>query len=95
MKNFFTQIPIVAPTPTPFKDDEVDYQKLSSNIEKWLTTSISGFVLGSHGGEEFHLSDQEKFQILATVVQVNDGHLELVVALEHRQVDVLLAPWHH
>ena len=46
MKNFFTQIPIVAPTPTPFKDDEVDYQKLSSNIEKWLTTSISGFVLG-------------------------------------------------
>ena len=82
MKNFFTQIPIVAPTPTPFKDDEVDYQKLSSNIEKWLTTSISGFVLGSHGGEEFHLSNEEKKTIIDTVVQTNNKNRVVIAGIE-------------
>ena len=32
MNDFFKKIPIVAPTPTPFTNDEVDYEKLSNNI---------------------------------------------------------------
>ena len=54
-------VPIVAPTPTPFNEnDEPDYDLMASNVHKWCSTSLSGFVLGSYGGEEFHLSDEEK-----------------------------------
>ena len=72
MNDFFEKIPIVAPTPTPFTNDEVNYEKLSNNIEKWHNTSISGFVLGSHGGEELHTSIDEKRQIIDTVVETNN-----------------------
>ena len=35
MNDFFNKIPIVAPTPTPFTNDEVDYKKLTiPNLKK-------------------------------------------------------------
>ena len=82
MNDFFKKIPIVAPTPTPFTNDEVDYEKLSNNIEKWHNTSISGFVLGSHGGEEFHLSNDEKRQIIDTVVETNNKKRVIIAGIE-------------
>ena len=52
-----SSIPVVAPTPTPFTGkDKPDYDLLAGNIEKWMATGLSGFVVGSYGGEEFHLS---------------------------------------
>ena len=61
-------IPIVAPTPTPFtKNDIPDYLSIEKNINKWNETSLDGFVLGSYGGEEFHLSEDEKIEIIKVV----------------------------
>ena len=87
---FKHEIPIVAPTPTPFYKDRVDYDRLGRNIEKWIKTDLSGFVLGSHGGEEFHLSDQEKFQILETVVQVNDGRRVIIAGIDEPSPNVAI-----
>ena len=62
------EIPIVAPTPTPFtKNDKPDYLSIEKNINKWNETSLDGFVLGSYGGEEFHLSEDEKIEIIKVV----------------------------
>ena len=87
---FLHEIPIVAPTPTPFYKDRVDYDRLGHNIERWIKTDLSGFVLGSYGGEEFHLSDQEKFQILETVVQVNDGRRVIIAGIDEPSPNVAI-----
>lgn len=76
-------IPIVAPTPTPFKkDDSPDYDLLSANIEKWLGTGLSGFVVGSHGGEEFHLSQEEKTRTVSTVAKAHQGHRFVIAGID-------------
>ena len=52
---------IVAPTPTPFgPDEQIDHERLARNIERWLNTRLSEFVVGSAGSEEFYLSDDER-----------------------------------
>ena len=39
---------VVAPSPTPLKaDDSVDHAAIERNVEKWLKTPLSGFVLNS------------------------------------------------
>ncbi len=59
---------VVAPTPTPFRpDDSVDHDGLARNIERWLKTPLSGFVLGTANGEELALSADEKLEIVRTV----------------------------
>ena len=87
---FKHEIPIVAPTPTPFYKDRVDYDRLGRNIEKWIKTDLSGFVLGSYGGEEFHLSDDEKFQILDTVVEVNGGRRAIIAGIDEPSANVAI-----
>lgn len=57
--------PVVAPTPTPFDaDDKVDFTSLERNVNRWVTTLLSGFVLNSENGEEAFLSEPEKLQII-------------------------------
>lgn len=59
---------IFAPISTPFFNEEVNLSYLRENIHRYNKTSLAGyFVLGSNG-ENKSLSDQEKFQILETVI---------------------------
>ena len=59
---------VVAPSPTPFKaDDSVDHCAIERNVEKWLKTPLSGFVLNSENGEEQFLSEAERLEIVRTV----------------------------
>jgi len=76
-------VPIVAPTPTPFNEnDEPDYDLMASNVHKWCSTSLSGFVLGSYGGEEFHLSDEEKLKLVQIVVDAHDGNKFVIAGID-------------
>ncbi len=59
---------VVAPSPTPFRnDDTVDYAAIERNVERWLDTPLSGFVLNSENGEESFLSEREQLEIVRTV----------------------------
>ena len=76
-------VPIVAPTPTPFNEnDEPDYDLMANNVHKWCSTSLSGFVLGSYGGEEFHLSDDEKLKLVQIVVDAHDGNKFVIAGID-------------
>ena len=65
---------VVAPSPTPFRtDDSVDFGAIERNVQRWLETPLSGFVLNSENGEEAFLSEAERLEIVRTVCRVNDG----------------------
>ena len=59
---------IVAPSPTPFRDDDsVDHGAIERNVRRWLDAPLTGFVLNSENGEEAFLSDHERLEIVRTV----------------------------
>ena len=73
----------MAPTPTPFDhNDKPDLQLLEQNILQWLDTDLSGFVIGSYGGEEFHLSQTEKTDIIKTVSQAHQGQKFVIAGID-------------
>jgi 4-hydroxy-2-oxoglutarate aldolase len=60
---------VIAPISTPFVNEEVNLSYLRENVHKYAKTPLAGFfVLGSNG-ENKSLSEQEKLQILRTVVK--------------------------
>jgi dihydrodipicolinate synthase/N-acetylneuraminate lyase len=61
--------PIVnVPIVTPFDDvDHVDHGALARNVERWLKTPATGFLVGSQTGEEWCLSEDEKLGVAKTV----------------------------
>ncbi len=75
---------VVAPTPTPFdSEDRVDYDVLGRNVERWLKTPLSGFVLGTANGEELALSDTEKLGIVETVSQAHGGERFVIAGIDN------------
>ena len=75
---------VVAPTPTPFdSEDRVDYDVLGRNVERWLKTPLSGFVLGTANGEEWALSDAEKLGIVETVSQAHGGERFVIAGIDN------------
>ena len=63
--------PVVAPIPTPFRtNDSIDFDALESNVNLWLRTPLTGFVLNSENGEEAFLSEEEQLRIVHSVRQV-------------------------
>lgn len=59
-------IPIVV----PFDEaDRVDHDALSRNVERWMKTPATGFLVGSQTGEEWFLSEDEKLAVARTVGQ--------------------------
>ena len=66
--------PIVnIPMAIPFDEsDQVDHAALSRNVERWMKTPATGFLVGSQTGEEWFLSETEKLEAARTVAQTLD-----------------------
>jgi 4-hydroxy-2-oxoglutarate aldolase len=74
---------VVAPSPTPFRDDDsVDYEAIERNVRRWLDTPLSGFVLNSENGEEAFLSERERLEIVRTVDRARDGRMLLIGGID-------------
>ncbi|MFC1783558.1 dihydrodipicolinate synthase family protein [Planctomycetota bacterium] len=54
---------IIPPIPTPFMAEEVAYDKLQENIEKWNQTGISGYIVIGSNGESVYLTREERLKI--------------------------------
>ena len=56
---------VFLPIPTPFSSGgEVDQAALRSNIARWRTTGISGFVILGSTGERVHLDEREYLEVI-------------------------------
>ncbi len=60
---------IFPPITTPFIDGKVAYDKLADNIAKWNQTGLKGYVAFGSNGEYVYLSEEEKLEVVRTVVQ--------------------------
>ena len=60
---------IFPPITTPFVDGRVAYDKLADNIAKWNQTGLKGYVAFGSNGEYVYLSEEEKLNVVKTVVQ--------------------------
>lgn len=70
---------IFPPIPTPFINGKIAYKKLESNIEKWSKTGLKGFVVLGSNGEYIYLSEQEKRDVVETVVQSSPADMLIIV----------------
>ena len=74
---------VVAPTNMPFNADEsLDLDALSRNVDKFCETALSGFVVGSYGGEEFHMGEPEKILSIKTVVEAHAGRKFVIAGID-------------
>jgi len=77
----------VGPMPTPFREDEaVDFGAIERNVEKWLETPLSGFVLNSENGEEAFLSEAERLEIVRAVDRVRAGRRFVLAGVDNPSV---------
>jgi 4-hydroxy-2-oxoglutarate aldolase len=60
---------VFPPITTPFVDGKVAYDKLADNIARWNRTGLKGYVAFGSNGEYVYLSEQEKLDVVKTVVQ--------------------------
>lgn len=74
---------IVAPTNMPFRNDEsLDLDALARNVDKFSSTALSGFVVGSYGGEEFHMGEPEKVAAIKTVVEAHADRRFVIAGID-------------
>ncbi len=56
---------VIAPLATPFgTDGELKLDAFSRNLERYLDSRLSGFVIAGTTGEGLHLSDREKLELV-------------------------------
>ena len=59
---------IFPPIPTPFRcDEEIDYVALESNLKKWNSTGVRGYLVQGSNGEYCFLSMEERVQMVKKV----------------------------
>jgi 4-hydroxy-2-oxoglutarate aldolase len=55
---------IMPPITTPFKGEEVAYDRLKENFQKWNKTKLSGYLVLGSNGESVYLSEAEKLKVI-------------------------------
>jgi 4-hydroxy-2-oxoglutarate aldolase len=71
---------VFVPISTPFRDDEeVDYDALRFNLERYAESGVLGHLALGSNGENRSLTEQEKLQVLETIVK-HKGPGQVVMA---------------
>ncbi|MFA6621871.1 MAG: dihydrodipicolinate synthase family protein, partial [Candidatus Caldatribacteriota bacterium] len=70
---------IYPPIVTPFLEGEVSYSYLTKNIEKLNQSGIKGVIVLGSNGENVFLSEEEKFNVVKTVMKSASKDLQIIV----------------
>lgn len=61
---------IYTPIVTPFnKNEDIDYDKLKQNLDKWGETDLDGIVVLGSNGEFVYLSHEEKLEVVKFAIE--------------------------
>jgi len=69
---------VFIPVVTPFRGEEVAYDRLGANLERWNQTGLAGYVLLGSTGEFPLLGEGEKERVLATARERVPGGKRLI-----------------
>lgn len=75
---------VIAPTPLPWdRSDRLDTDALASNVDRWSRSVLSGFVVGSAGGEETYLSEHELLTAIRTVAEAKADIQDVIGGIDN------------
>jgi 4-hydroxy-2-oxoglutarate aldolase len=77
---------ILLPITTPFGHDLVDHSALRSNIDRWSTTGIGGYVVLGSTGERVHLDEQEYVAVIETARRVVPQSMAFIVGAGQQSI---------
>jgi len=77
---------ILLPITTPFRSDVVDHAALRSNLDRWATTGVGGFVVLGSTGERVHLDEREYLEVIETARRVVPSSLAFIVGAGQQSV---------
>jgi 4-hydroxy-tetrahydrodipicolinate synthase len=77
MEKFKGVYPVIV---TPMKDDyEINYEGLKENVEYFISQNVAGLVINGSTGEFVSLTEEEKENIIKTVVSVTNKKIPIIV----------------
>ena len=77
---------VLLPITTPFRSDHVDHSALRSNLDRWTTTGIGGFVVLGSTGERVHLDEREYLEVIETTRRAVPSSLAFIVGAGQQSV---------
>ena len=69
---------IYPPIITPFENDEVSFDKMKENIDRWNGTKIDGYVALGSNGESVYLTNDEKIGLIKAVKENADKEKKII-----------------
>lgn len=70
---------IYPPIVTPFFKEEIAHDYLAENVQKLSKSGIKGLVVLGSNGENVFLSEEEKFEVVKTVIQSASPEMTIIV----------------
>ncbi|HEY2963369.1 MAG TPA: dihydrodipicolinate synthase family protein [Pyrinomonadaceae bacterium] len=77
---------ILLPVTTPFRSDLVDHAGLRSNLDRWASTGIGGFVVLGSTGERVHLDEREYLEVIETARRVVPSSMAFIAGAGQQSV---------
>jgi 4-hydroxy-2-oxoglutarate aldolase len=77
---------LLLPITTPFSSDVIDHAALRSNIDRWSTTGIGGYVILGSTGERVHLDEREYLEVIETTRAAIPKGLAFIVGAGQQSV---------
>ncbi len=78
---------IFAPINIPFrKDEEVDFEGLTKNLNFYLESKLSGLLINGSNGENKSLSEEEKIKIIEISTELIEGRKTVIVGLMYESL---------
>src|SRR2546423_5628458 len=83
---------VLLPITTPFKLDEtIDTQGLISNIEKWNSTGVTGYVVLGSTGERVNLDERESLEVIETARRAVPDSMTFIVGAGQQSTRTTIA----
>jgi 4-hydroxy-2-oxoglutarate aldolase len=70
---------ILLPITTPFRAERVDHDALRTNLDRWTTAGVGGYVVLGSTGERVHLDEREYLDVIDTAREVVPRSMPFIV----------------
>jgi 4-hydroxy-2-oxoglutarate aldolase len=81
---------IYAPLTTPFKDEEVFFEKFQENIQKYNEFDLSGYIIAGSTAESVYLTDEEVEKLVRSAKEVASAGKHIIAGTARESTKITL-----